>query len=192
MNKIPRSIAFYLVFFFFFCSFVCCEAGDSTKPKEGDLSKARYVDPKGYFTITPPVGWRLQEYPQDTRGKVAFFGPESNVDLRVLVSEKDYSSFKELFQHASETAKDMDRQYGAKVSLEKITFLGRPAVKRSFVVKDVRCFAIEFMEKNIRHDIQYAAPNKAYEKYLPIVLKAMDTYEPAQKDLSRETQKSKR
>lgn len=57
------------------------------------LSKSRYSDPNGYFKIVPPDDWRIQKYPQDPRGKVAFIGPDG-VELRILAKGLHYSSFK--------------------------------------------------------------------------------------------------
>ena len=67
---------------------------ESTVAQEAkaQLSRTRYVDPKGFFKIVPPAGWRIREYPQDPRGKVAFMGP-GDVALRVLTNPVDFTSF---------------------------------------------------------------------------------------------------
>lgn len=145
---------------------------------EETLSEKRYVDQKGFFEIIPPANWRVQEYIQDIRGKVAFMGPESNLELRILASQKDFSSFEELYSILQENVKDIEKRFKISVTFQKISFLDRPAIKREYELRGVKFFAIEFMAGNVRHDLQYSAPQKLYDKYLPIVLKAMDTYEP--------------
>lgn len=51
--------------------------------KTVSLAKSRYSDSNGFFKIVPPEAWRIQKYPQDPRGKVAFIGP-NGAELRVL------------------------------------------------------------------------------------------------------------
>jgi len=56
--------------------------------------------------------------------------------------------------------------------------LDRQAVKRSWTYGGVKFFAIDFMEGNIRHDLQYSAPSKYYDEYFHLVMMSMKTYEP--------------
>jgi hypothetical protein len=70
--------------------------GNNTHVSAGDLATKRYIDPKGFFQLVPPTGWKVQEYPQDARRKVAFSAPEVNVDLRVLVNSVDFSTVEAL------------------------------------------------------------------------------------------------
>lgn len=147
------------------------------------LSKTQYIDPEGYFKLHPPEGWKINEYSDDPRGKVSFIGPEANVDLRILASIKDFSSFDNLWEADRKNAEDIKKRFGIFFTLEKENFLDRPAIKRTWVYKGIKFFAIDFMVSNIRHDLQYASPQKGYDKYLPIVLKAMETFEPSEKGL---------
>jgi hypothetical protein len=144
----------------------------SAQETVGKLSGSRYVDPKGYFKITPPLGWQTQEYPNDPRGKVAFMGAK-DVDLRVLARATDFDSFEGLLK----LVKDIERQTGINTNIQKTSFLDRPAIKRSFIFKGSKVLQIDFMEGNIKHNLQYYAPLAIYDKYLAVTTKSMNTYQ---------------
>ena len=146
-----------------------CEGGTKNK-----LANKRYVDPKGYFKIVPPAGWRIQEYPQDPRGKVAFIAPASNTDLRVLVNAVDFTTIDDLVRFC----KNIESRIGISTNIERTTFGGRPAVKRSFEAKGLRFIMYDFLIGSVDHNLQFAAPPSNFQKYLPIVMKSMETYEP--------------
>ena len=53
--------------------------------QQAELADKRYTDPKGYFQLVPPAGWRIEEYPDDVRGKVAFLSPDGTLTSPVRV-----------------------------------------------------------------------------------------------------------
>lgn len=144
------------------------------------LSDKQYTDPKGYFKIIPPNGWRIQEYPNDPRGKVAFIGPAANIDLRVLVNSVDFTSINDLISFC----KDVEKKIGTNTNIDKVDFVGKPAVKRSFEFKGVRLLYYDFLIGKVDHNIGYSAPPSLFNKFLPIVKTSMETYEPILKSLS--------
>ena len=160
---------FHLVFGF---NSIWCIGSSSAQEISGKLSRTRYVDPKGYFKITPPLGWRIQEYPQDPRGKVAFIGAK-NVDLRVLARAADFDSFEGLLKFL----KGVEKRTGVNTNIQKISFLGRPAIKRNFVFKALKILYIDLMEGNIKHNLQYCASRGQYDRYLAVATKSMNTYQ---------------
>ena len=95
------------------------------------LADKRYNDPKGYFTVVPPAGWRIQEYPDDVRGKVALLAPDGNIDLRVLVNAVDFSTIDELLDFC----RTAEKLLGVTMKIEKFDFHGRQAVRRSFEIR---------------------------------------------------------
>ncbi len=149
------------------------------------LSDTRYVDPKGYFTIVPPDGWEIQEYPDDPRGKVAFKCPGSQTDLRVLINIVDYDDFDQLVQQLL----SKEEQLGVETNLEETTFGDIPAVERDFGFQGIRLRAIDFLVGRVAHNLQYGAPEDEYDTYLFVALKSMETYEPVFKDVTDEDQK---
>jgi len=162
-------MTFYLVLGF---SGIFCTESSGGEEKQGKLSRTRYVDTKGYFKITPPQGWRILKYPQDPRGKVAFIRA-NNLDLRVLARAADFDNFEGLLK----LVKDIEKRTGVNTNIQKISFLGRQAVKRNFVYKGLKLLQIDFMEGNIKHNLQYCAPSGVYDKYLAVAMKSMNTYE---------------
>lgn len=173
MDKFKRLavavMVFYLVFGF---NGIWCTESSGGEKKQGKLSRTRYVDSKGYFKITPPRGWRILKYPQDPRGKVAFIRA-NNLDLRVLARAADFDSFEGLLK----LVRDIEKRTGVNTNIQKISFLGRSAVKRNFVYKGLKLLQIDFMEGNIKHNLQYCAPSGVYDKYLAMATKSMNTYE---------------
>lgn len=146
----------------------------------GKLAHSRYVDLKGYFTIIPPEGWRLQEYPQDPRGKVAFICDDPNVDLRIIARAVAFSSMEEMIA----SFKDTERNTGIKTNIERITFLGLPAVKRNFSLRGFRILYIDLLVGKVKHNLAYTAMASKYQKYLPIAMASLETYVPVSHDVS--------
>ena len=175
MAKLNRSLISIFLSFGLICLAMSIAYGEA-----GQLSKSRYSDPKGYFKIVPPNGWRLQEFPQDARGKVAFLAPESNVDLRVLVNAVDFSTIEELIAFC----KDVESRIGTSTNIEKITFDGRPAVRRTFQMRGMKLYYIDFLIGKVDHNIAFAATPASYDKYLPIVMQSIETYTPLMRAVS--------
>jgi hypothetical protein len=142
------------------------------------LADKRYNDPKGYFTVVPPAGWRIQEYPDDVRGKVALLAPDGNIDLRVLVNAVDFSTIDELLDFCRST----EKRLGVTMKIEKFDFHGRQAVRRSFEIRGQRFLYVDFLIGKVDHNLAYGAPPSKYDLYLPVVLKSMETYEPILKE----------
>jgi len=165
--------AYLIPFVFVLAAFLCINGIDCAETKGKKLSSKRYADPKGYFKIVPPAGWRVQGYPKDPRGKVAFIGPEANVDLRILVNAVDFSTTDELVTFC----KGIEARTGLSTNIQRTKFGGRPAVKRSFEVKGRKLYVIDFLVGSIDHNIQFCAPANIYQKYLSLVTKSIETYE---------------
>ena len=178
-NKIypPVSMSTVLII----CLGFCLNYSLSGQTKS-QLSQMQFVDPKGYFKIVPPEGWKTQEYPQDPRGKVAFLAPESNTDLRVLVNSVDFNTTDALIKYF----KDLEKRIGQAMNIEKTEFGGRQVIKRSLEMKGLKLYIIDFLVGNVDHNIQFAAPSSSYQKYLPLILKSMETYETMEQSLTNE------
>ncbi|TFH53853.1 MAG: hypothetical protein E4G89_00665 [Methanothrix sp.] len=169
LNKKGQLItSFYALAMFLL---VTCAVWAQTQGSQ--LAAKRYVDPKNYFRIVPPDGWKVQEYPQDVRGKVAFIGPETNVDLRVLVNAVDFGTIDELISFC----KSIEARTGLSTNIQRVEFGGRPAVKRSYEMKGIKFSMVDFLVGSVDHNIQYGAPSNAYQRYLPVATKSMETYE---------------
>ena len=170
LNKISLLFSIFYLSISFNC-FLFIEPTSAQETLE-KLSQTRYVDPKGYFKITPPLGWRIIEYPEEQRGKVGFITAK-DADLRCLARGADFNSFEDLIKFV----KDIEKQMGVNTNIQKISFLGRSAVQRNFFFKGVKLLMIDFMEGNIKHNLQYSAPKDKYDKYLAVATMSMNTYQ---------------
>ena len=168
--KLNKSLCITAVFAF---ATILCLTASLWGQTKGQLAAKRYVDPKGYFKIVPPGGWRIQEYPQDPRGKVAFIASESSVDLGVLVNAVDFSTTDALIKYC----KDIEARTGLRTNIERTEFGGRQAVKRSFEAKGLKFYVIDFLVGSVDHNIQFAAPISSYKKYMPLITNSIETYE---------------
>lgn len=153
----------------------------NVQTKTATLAKGRYSDPNGYFKIVPPEGWQIQQYPQEPRGKVAFIGPDG-VELRILAKGLDYNTFEEML----EEIKGIERKIGTNTYIEKITFAGKPAIKRTFTLKGQKILFIDFMIGNTTHNLMYSTAPTEFDKYLSLVQASIDTYEPTLRGVSPE------
>lgn len=172
----------FTYFIIIFVLFVC-QLPDSVfaQGKTTALAKSRYSDLNNYFKIVPPYGWRIQQYTQDPRGKVAFIGPDG-VELRILAKGLDYNNFEEMLDEI----KGIEKKIGTNTNIEKIMFVGKPAVKRTFILKGTKILFIDFMIGNTTHNLMYSASPTKFEEYLSLVQKSIETYEPTLRGVSAE------
>lgn len=177
MNKLKLTTITVISLIIAFQLFGAAHAASKTDA----LSKVRYSDPNGYFNIVPPDGWRIQKYPQDPRGKVAFHGPDG-AELRILAKGLDYDSFDDMLKEI----RGIEKKIGTNTNIEKITFSGKPAVQRTFTFKGTQLLFIDFMIGNTTHNLMYSASPENFGKHLTLVRKSMDTYEPALRGVSPE------
>jgi len=144
------------------------------------LAKTRYVDPKGFFSIIPPALWQVKEYPDDPRGKAAFLGPEANIDLRILINAVPFSTIEELLVFCH----DIEKRMGIEMNISTGTINEGPAVQRSFSFKGLKFLYIDFLVGQVDHNLAYGAPLDKYDRYFPVVLRSIETYEPLFKEIT--------
>jgi len=175
MNKNNKAaiICLFNTLFLFIFLFV-----SSQKVLAERLAKKAYVDPKGFFRIVPPAGWKIKEYPQDPRGKVGFLFED--VSLRVLTTAVTYSSRDELI----DVLQRIEKKLGFNTNIKKIEFFGQPAVQRSFSFRGLKFLSIDLLENKVDHNLQYAAPAAKFDRYYDLVMYSLETYEPVKMDLT--------
>jgi hypothetical protein len=146
---------------------------------ETSLANKAYVDPKGYFRIVPPAGWKIQEYPGDPRGKVGFLLGD-DVSLRVLINAVDFDNIDALI----EQLKQIEQKLGLATNIKKIDFFGRQAVERSFSLKGLKFYAVDLLDGKVDHNLQFGATPDKFAKYHALVMKSMETYEPLKRNIT--------
>lgn len=160
---------------------------------KGNLSNKEYTDPKGFFKILPPDSWRIQEYPNDPRGKVAFIASDKGVEFRILAKIVEVTNFNELFENTEMQAEEIKRRFGAITKAEKISLGEYPAVKvsieRNINGHEEKTISISFLRVNILHNFTYSGTIDEYSKYLPVVELSMETYEPRSRNTTENTTK---
>lgn len=161
---------------------------DQDTAKQSALAKQLYEDPKGYFQIRPPTGWRAEEYKNDPRGKVKFVCPENkNVTFLVTGMATGMRAFEELLSDSKQQAARSQAKYAslnATSSTEASTFQGSPAVKGSLALPGrVKQMSIELLRGNSYYMLSYAAPPDFYEKYLDAITQSIETFDALVKDV---------
>jgi len=151
-----------------------------------------YLDPKGFFKISPPSGWRVQDYPQDPRGKVTFLEPSNQASLRTLTQVVDITDLGEVIQHL----RNMEKQVGSQMNIEPIVFNKMPAVKRNAILTisgvTSKYLWIDFLLDGVQHNLQYSAEPKLFDKYYPIAWNSMLSYEPLKRKKSSSSEEAKK
>ena len=174
-----KSFACLLILLIIFACQLSENAFGQDEPAK--LSKTKYIDPNEFFNIVPPSGWKVQNYPDDPRGKVAFFGP-NDVELRILAKGLDHSSFDKML----EELKDIEKQISTNTNIKQIEFSGVKAIEREFIIKGIKVYFIDFMIGNISHNLMYSAQPSKFAEYKNIAYLSFLTYEPSLIEISPE------
>lgn len=156
------------------------EATTATQtPPGNDLALNPYVDPKGYFKITPPKGWKTDEYPTDSRGKVAFSKTEGSqlVEIRVLVQVTQVTDFQEFARKLKSNVANL----GVQAEWQVTMFSGLPSVRSTMTVSAQgitnKFMNLRFLDGNIYHDLQFASPPALFDKYQDLVSRVVASYQ---------------
>lgn len=156
--------------------------GENNTAQDRNSQSTVYVDPKDYFRVLSPSGWRIQEYRQDPRGKVAFHGPRNQVSLRILAKAVDIPDYDALILNL----KEKEKQLGIQTNIEPTVFNKMPAVKRVATVTmqgvTLKMLWIDLLIEGVSHNLQYASPPSIFDKYYEIAWNSMLTYQPLKRE----------
>jgi len=145
-----------------------------------NLSDQAYLDPKGFFKIRPPAGWRIQEFPDDPRGKVVFLGPYG-VNLKILTSFVDFSSFEELAEWNKDEIKRIENLGAIDIVPEEITINEIRALRKTYQYRGYKFLVTDFIKGKTAHNLQLSGTPEKYEEYYELAIKSMETYTPIRK-----------
>lgn len=159
-----------------------CGRDNNATGKEPGKESTTYTDPKGFFSISPPSGWRAEEYPQDRRGKVAFRAPDDETTLRVLAMAIGTSDYQVLIHHLKET----EKQLGVQTNIEPTMFKRMPAIKTTATITiqglPRKYLWVNLLIDGVQHNVEYSSPPNLFDRHYEIAWKSMLTYEPIRRE----------
>lgn len=144
----------------------------------GRLADSQFSDENGFFRIVPPANWRVQSYPDDPRGKVAFMGPDG-AELRILAKTLDHDSFDAMLAELKEIEKNIKTDTNINVT----TLLDMPAVHRRFALQGTEIQFYDLMIGSVSHNIMYSASPRAFDRHHSIAQASINTYQPILRDM---------
>jgi len=137
------------------------------------LGGPRYADPAGLFSVVVPAGWRTVTPPDSGSYNVVFYGP-NGADMSIMATRVDYDDLPSLFKDIEKS----EKQTSIRTDFEAYRFQGRSAVRRTCKLHHARVLAIDFVENRVAHHILFTAPPDLFEKYEPVLLEVLNTYQP--------------
>jgi hypothetical protein len=143
------------------------------------LGGPRYVDQKGLFSVVPPAGWQTASRADSSAYSAVFYGP-NGADMSIMATPVDYDDLPSLFKDIEES----ERQSGIRTDFEAFRFQGRPAVRRTCKLHHVRVLTVDFVENRVAHHILFTTPPELFEKYEPVLMEVLNTYQPTKSGAS--------
>jgi hypothetical protein len=139
------------------------------------LGGPRYTDTNGLFSIVAPAGWRIVRPPDSDFYNVMFKSP-NGADLSIMATPVAYDDLPSLFKDIAAS----EQQQGIRTEFEMIRLKDRQAIRRTCKLFNSRVLAIDFVANRASHHILCTAPIALYDKYEPVFMEIINTYEPGQ------------
>lgn len=143
------------------------------------LGGPRYADPTGLFSVVPPAGWQKSSDANKGNYSAVFYGP-NGADMSIMATPVGYDDLPSLFKDIEAS----ERQTGIRTDFEAFRFQGRSAVKRTCKLHHVRVLAVDFVENRVAHHILFTTPPELFEKYEPVLMEVLNTYQPGNRGAS--------
>lgn len=131
----------------------------------------RMSDPRGYFSLVPPAGWRVVKFPDSRPYNLSFFGPHAT-ELSIMAVPVDYDDFNSLLRRINRT----ESRFGMYIDKKPVSFAGYPAVQRMVRLTDSRVLSIDFVAHRVEHHLLFSAPTELFERYLPVMTNLLASY----------------
>ena len=145
----------------------------------GQLSREIHEDKNGYFTIYPPFNWD-KAVPVNTGTTRIYFekGEEMCLYVDICIVDFDMDSLYSLY-----AALDPKKN---PASMKREEFRKYDAIFRTIKYDD-RCFyTLEFLIEKTYHKLTFYASAAQFDRFLPVVMKSMNTYRPQPPDAKRD------
>jgi len=152
------------------------------------LSNKVYSDPKGFFTINPPDGWNVQDFPSDPRGKVKILcNSAQNTMLQVIAQSSPFDDFEALVRNSELEQDNLKTKYNATITTERCTFDNVPALRANMTFPGrLKQMHISFILGGILYNIVYGAPPSEYDAHFNKAQASIDSFVATPKNLSAE------
>lgn len=131
-------------------------------------------DPKGLFQIVPPAGWRVVRPPECDPYNLSLHSP-NGAEISLMASRVSYNTLPPLFA----AIEKQEAQYGIRTQLDTFFFEGRPTIRRTGHLSQVRMLALDFVQDNVAHHILCTTPPALFDLYVPALMEVLKTYRPA-------------
>ena len=138
----------------------------------GGLDGPRYVDPGGLFSLVPPRHWVWVSKPVNSFFNAVFQGPYG-MDLCIQVVKTNGPTFEGLV----DKLRQVERNLSADTHMDVVYVGPHRVVKRSAQLFRNRVLLLDFLTGDLAHHVQFSAPTELYERYEPLFLRLMQTYE---------------
>ncbi len=145
--------------------------GDAADIAAG-MDDPRYVDPSGLFSLVPPRNWVKLGDSANPFYNATFQGPYG-MDLCIQVVKTNGPTFEGLI----DKLKQVERNLSADTHMDVVYVGPHRAVKRSVQLFRNRVLLLDFLTGDLAHHVQFSAPTDLYERYEPLFLRLMETYE---------------
>ena len=139
------------------------------------LGGPRYMDSNGLFSVVAPPGWRILRPPQSDFYNVIFKSP-NGADMSIMATPVQYDDLPSLFKDI----KANEHESGIRTEFATIRLKDRPAIRRTCRLFNSRVLAVDFVVNRVSHHILCSAPTTLYDKYEPVFMEIINTYEPGQ------------
>jgi hypothetical protein len=137
------------------------------------LGGPRYADSNGLFSVVAPAGWRIMRSPESDFYNVIFKSP-NGADMSIMTTPVQYNDLPSLFKDISAH----ERESGIRTEFATIRLKDRQAIRRTCKLFNSRVLAIDFVADRVSHHILCTAPLTLYDKYEPVFMEIINTYEP--------------
>jgi hypothetical protein len=167
---------------------ITCFAAAGQDPCDRGLADKAYVDPKGYFEITPPAGWAVQEFAADPRGKVKWVCQDApDTMLMIIAQASPHPDFADLVQNERASAARMKAKYGDALTFtdEETEFAGNRAFKGSLVMPGGRLeqrMIVFLVDKN-KYALVFGARPDTFKRLLGVASLSLATLRPTPKSV---------
>ena len=141
------------------------------------LLEEPYRDPSGLFTIVPPAGWKRISHSSDNPYNVVFRSP-NGPDISILATPTEDEDVADLLRRVDQTERDI----AVEMNIEFDRFKDYRAVQRTIGLLGVKVRTIDFIANGVSHHIQIAVDPALFDKYLPVMMDVVETYEPLPPD----------